>query len=104
VSVAERFTARHRSRIEVVARRIAVQRDELVLVQREIEEMAAELRKAGSVEAGGSIEAAWRDLEAAGGVRLDADDPTRTADDQRRRDEAVEAQLAYLKRKMGRQK
>ena len=50
VRVAEMFAARHRERIEVLVRKITVQRDELILAQREIEEMAAEVRKASSGE------------------------------------------------------
>jgi len=101
VTVAERFAARHRERIEVLVRRIAVQGDELALAQREIEDMAAEVRKAGLGGAADSIQAAWRDLEAAGGVRPD-DGARANADAERRRlDEAIEAQLAYLKRKLG---
>ena len=101
VTVAERFAARHRERIEVLVRRIAVQGDELALAQREIEDMAAEVRKAGPGGAADSIQAAWRDLEAAGGVRPD-DGARANADAERRRlDEAIEAQLAYLKRKLG---
>ena len=104
VAVAERFAMRHRERIVVLERKVAVQRDELALAEREVQEMTAQFRSAAQ---GGlrseSVEAAWRDLEAAGGVR-----PTDEADriaaelDRRRRTEAVEAQLAYLKKKMGR--
>jgi hypothetical protein len=101
VTVAERFAARHRERIEVLVRRIAVQRDELVLAQREIEEMAAEVRQAGAGGAADSIQAAWRDLEAAGAVRPDDGALANAEAERRRLDEAIEAQLAYLKRKLG---
>ena len=103
VVIAERFAARHRGRIEVLIRKIAVQRDELSLAQREIEEMAVEVRNAGAGGAADSIQAAWRDLEAAGAVRPD-DGEIASADAERRRlDEAIEAQLAYLKKKLGKQ-
>jgi hypothetical protein len=88
----------------VLERKVAVQRDELALAEREVQEMTAQFRSAAQ---GGlrseSVEAAWRDLEAAGGVRP-ADEADRVAAelDRRRRTEAVEAQLAYLKKKMGR--
>ena len=104
VVIAERFAARHRGRVEVLVRKIAVQRDELALAQREIEEMAAEVRKADAGGTADSIHAAWRDLEAAGAVRPD-DGARASADTERRRlDEAIEAQLAYLKKKLGKQR
>jgi hypothetical protein len=103
VAVAERFAARHRERIIMLERKVAVQRDELVLAEREVQEMTAQWRTAssGSGVASASIDAAWRDLEAAGATRA-PDDGDRTAAelDQKKRDQAVEAQLAYLKRKM----
>jgi hypothetical protein len=104
VAIAERFVVRHRGRIEVLERKIVVQRDELSLTQREIEEMSAEVRNVGSVGAGDSINAAWRDLEAAGGVRPDQSTIEDAQTDRRRLDEAIEAQLAYLKKKLGKQK
>jgi hypothetical protein len=107
VAVAERFAARHRERIIVLERKVAVQRDELVLAEREVQEMTAQWRTAssGSGVASASIDAAWRDLEAAGATRA-PDDGDRTAAelDQKKREQAVEAQLAYLKRKMGKGK
>lgn len=103
VTVAERFAARHRVRIEVLERKIVVQRDELVLAQREVEEMAAEVRNAGAAGPADSIHAAWRDVEAAGGARPDQGERDHAESDRRRLDEAIEAQLAYLKKKMGKQ-
>ena len=103
VGIAERFAARHRERIAVLERKIVVQRDELALAEREVQEMATEWRSASGGRHVESLDAAWRDLEAAGASR-DPDDTDRlTAEAERRkRDEAVEAQLAYLKKKMGR--
>jgi hypothetical protein len=107
VAVAERFAARHRERIIVLERKVAVQRDELVLAEREVQEMTAQWRTAssGSSAASASVDAAWRDLEAAGATR-EPDDGDHTAAelDQKKREQAVEAQLAYLKRKMGKGK
>ena len=107
VAVAERFAARHRERIVVLERKVAVQRDELALAEREVQEMTAQWRVAST--AGGSssasIDAAWRDLEAAGASRgADQSDPMVADLDRRKREAAVEAQLAYLKRKMGKGK
>ncbi len=106
VAVAERFAARHRERILVLERKVVVQRDELALAEREVQEMTAQWRSASQ---GGprseSLDAAWRDLEAAGGSRPTDESDRMAADlDRRQREEAVEAQLAYLKKKMGRDK
>ena len=98
VALAERFAARHRERVLVLERKLEVQREELALAEREVAEMAGLYRAAAGGSPLESVDAAWRDLESAGGARSTADD----ADlDRRRRDEAVEAQLAYLKRKLG---
>jgi hypothetical protein len=106
VAVAERFAVRHRERILVLERKVVVQRDELALTEREVQEMAAQWRSASQ---GGprseSVDAAWRDLEAAGGTRsTDESDRMAAELDRRKRDEAIEAQLAYLKKKLGREK
>jgi hypothetical protein len=101
VSVAERFAARHRERVQVLERKLAVQHDELAIAVREIEEMAIEHRKAQGSPGSGSIDAAWRDLEAAGATRPTSDHDRLQADiDRRMRESAVEEQLEYLKRKL----
>jgi hypothetical protein len=104
VAVADRFTARHRERVGVLERKLVVQRDELALAEREVAEMLAEYRTAQPGKHFESIDAAWRDLQAAGGERPDLglDDETARADDQKLK-QAVEAQLAYLKKKMGKE-
>jgi hypothetical protein len=106
VAVAERFAARHRERVVVLERKLAVQRDELALAEREVQEMTTQWRtaSAGGGASTASIDAAWRDLEAAGASRPVEHDPLAADLDRRKRDEAVEAQLAYLKRKMGKGK
>ena len=76
-----------------------VQRDEVALAEREVEEMTGQLRS-GTATAD-SIRAAWRDLEAAGASPPTEDDRLAHEADRRRRDQAVEAQLEYLKRKLG---
>jgi hypothetical protein len=105
VALAERFTVRHRERVAVLERKLVVQRDELALVEREVAEMISEYRTARPGAPFESIDAAWRDLEAAGGERpgLGLDDsPSRAEADQKLK-EAVEAQLAFLKKKMGKE-
>jgi hypothetical protein len=106
VSVAERFAVRHRERVLVLERKLAVQRDELVLAERELGDMMREYRSAsGGQSAAASIDAAWRDLESAGATRPTSEEERFAAEaDQRRRDQAVERQLAYLKRKLGKDK
>jgi len=104
VSVAQRFTARHRERVQVLERKLAVQRDELALAEREAAELLGEYRAARSGQPFESVDSAWRDLEAAGSSRAEAAGTGSSpfeGDEERRRQEAVEAQLAYLKRKLG---
>jgi hypothetical protein len=101
VAVAERFVLRHRERITLLERKVAVQREELALMEREIEEMSGQL-KSGATSSD-SIRAAWRDLEAAGASPPTDEERLAHEADRRRRDQAVEAQLEYLKRKLGRQ-
>jgi hypothetical protein len=103
VALAERYAERHRSRVEVLTRKIAVQHEELALAQREIEEMSTQYRAAASGRTSDSVEAAWRDLESAGGARPNRDDQLERDVDQQRLQNAIEAQLAYLKKKMGRE-
>jgi hypothetical protein len=106
VSVAERYAARHRERVVVLTRKLEVQRDELALAERELEEMAAHYRASSRPEADASLRAAWREVEAAGGVRPETDlesELLRAQTERRLMEEAVEAQLAHLKKKLGKQ-
>jgi len=101
VSVAERFTAKHRERIGVLERKLAAQREELALAQRELEDMQAQLKAAGT--AGPSTERAWRDIEEAGGARpgTDLQDELLKSDmDRAAREDAAARQLEELKKKM----
>jgi len=104
VSVAERFAQRHRDRVGVLERKLAVQREELTLAEREAADMLNEYRGAqpGSVVSD-SIDAAWRDLESAGADRpdLELNGPDDRAETDRKLKQAVEEQLAFLKRKLG---
>lgn len=106
VAVAERFAVRHRERIVMLTRKLEVQRDELALAERELEEMAGQYRASSRPEAEASLRAAWREVEAAGGVRPETDlesDLLRAQTERRLMEEAVEAQLAQLKKKLGKQ-
>lgn len=106
VVLAERFTARHRDRVAVLERKLVVQHDELVLAEREVEEMLGEIRTRGKKAGSDSLAAAWRDLESAGGSRPETtpeDERMQTDADRRMKEQAVEAQLAFLKKKFGKQ-
>ena len=106
VAVAERFVARHGERVGMLERKLGVQRDELAMAQRDLEEVAARLRDGGAAAASSaSTEAAWRDIEAAGGTRPGAtdleSDLLRARSDRQRMEAAAEAQLAAIKKKLG---
>jgi len=104
VSVAERFAQRHRDRVGVLERKLAVQRDELTLPERQAADMLNEYRasRPGS-PVSASIDAAWRDLEAAGADRpeLELGGTDSRGETDRKLKQAVEEQLAFLKRKLG---
>jgi hypothetical protein len=112
VALAERYARRHRERILVLERKLSVQRDELLMAEREVAEMLQEYRAARPGQASASIEAAWRDIEAAGGDRpLEPGSDTtgsspvqESLEREEKLKRAVEEQLAYLKRKLGRDK
>ncbi len=103
VAVAERYAARHRERLVVLERKLEVQREELALAEREVAEMIAEYRSARGGRGSDALEAAWRDLESAGGERpgtAGEDDRLRIESDRKLKEQAVEAQLAFLKNKL----
>jgi hypothetical protein len=110
VAVAERFAAKHRERVGVLERKLAVQWDELALAEREIGEMTEAFRAAKLGTTAGpspSQQSAWRDIEAAGGTRpeTDGDDALlRHRLDRASIEAAAEAQLAHLKKKLGKDK
>lgn len=103
VAVAERFAMRHRERAAVLERKLVVQRDELLLAEREVADITAEAQRAAATGPSDSIAAAWRDLESAGAARPDDDQRVQADADRQRRERAIEAQLAYLKKKLGKQ-
>jgi hypothetical protein len=105
VALAQRYAERHRERVGVLERKLTVQRDELAMAEREVMEMLTEYQTARAGRPFESIDAAWRELQAAGGdhpgLGLD-DGPERPSDEKLK--QAVEAQLAYLKKKLGKDK
>jgi len=107
VAVAARFAAKHRQRVAVLERKTAAQRDEVALTQRELLEMQQQLRAAEhgrpAAEAERSSERAWRELDAAGGVRPETDlqfDLLKSQMDRAARDAAAQQRLDELKKRM----
>ena len=99
VEIAERFAARHRERVGVLERKLAVQQDELALAERLLAELMTEARGTSSAQ------------EPAAGP---PDEPARPQAgvedallkhrmDQAAREAAADAQLAFLKKKMGKE-
>jgi hypothetical protein len=103
VRIAERYAFRHRERAGVLERKVVVMREELELAERDLTEMTSEARRAAAGHPSETIAAAWRDLESAGATRPDETEQAQAEADRRRRESAIEAQLAYLKRKLGKQ-
>lgn len=107
VSVAGRFTDKHRERVGVLQQKLAAQQAELELAQRELDEMRVQLRAAErdrpTAEAARSAARAWHDIEAAGGVRPDGDVASNDLQvqlDRTAREAAAERRLKELKKKM----
>ena len=84
----------------VLCEKLDVQRAELSLAERELADMMADLKRVGSSHA----EAAWREIEKAGGVRPESDlagELLRSRMDRAAREAQADAQLEALKKKMG---
>lgn len=109
MQVADRFAAKHRERIAILEQKLTAQHAELALAEREVAEMKDEYvafeRSLPASEAARNVNAAWRDLEAAGVGR-----PGTETEDERRlqaeldrvaRQAQADAQLEALKKKMG---
>ncbi len=110
VRIATEFIAKHRERVDVLERKLAVQLDEAAMAEREAAALLARLKQArqglNSEGRPASTEAAWRGLEAAGGVRPETDvesELLKTRADRAAMEQAAEAQLAHLKKKLGKE-
>jgi hypothetical protein len=107
VAIAERFAAQHAERVAVLEAKLMVQQQELTLVEREYEEMSAQLRLAMSGVAPGGTPpdvAAERELDAflageSGAVADPSPMPPRRTRAEKEAD--AESRLADLKRRMG---
>jgi hypothetical protein len=100
--VAKQFAVKHGERVGVLEDKLQAQRAELALAERELDGMKSQLKKAAD---SGGVESAWREIEAAGGVRPDTDvkdELLRSQLDRAAKEAEAEARLDALKKKMGR--
>ena len=100
VRVAAEFTAKHRERVELLERKLAVIRDELAYAEREYESLSGQYRSArlGTDTPSPSPGPASAELD----PELDRDlDRLSSEASRAARDAAVRAQLEHLKRKLG---
>lgn len=109
VQVAEDFAEKHRERVRILEQKLEVQNEELELAERELQGMKTQLQEArekGVVgEASEQVEAAWRTIERAGGMRPETDLEGEILKNQMNRadrEARAEEQLRELKKKMGR--
>lgn len=95
-AIADQFVTRHRERVTLLERKLEVQREELTLARREYEELAERYRAARQgLPEGGARPA---------GAEPSADDELLKAETDRQAAQAtVEAQLAMLKKKLGKE-
>lgn len=110
IRVATEFATRHRERVGVLERKLGVQQDEVAMAEREAAALLGRLKQARQgLDAGGrpaSTEAAWRSLEAAGGIRPETDmesELLKAKADRAAMEQAADAQLAHLKKKLGKE-
>jgi hypothetical protein len=99
VEIAARFAARHRERVDVLERKLAVQQDELALAERLLGELMAEARGT-SPSQDSAASPAEEPARPDAGVQ---DALLKHRMDQAAREAAADAQLAFLKRKMGKE-
>ncbi len=97
VDVAARFALKQTERIAVLERKLDAQRGELALVEREVEEMTAQLKQAAAAPSGLGGMPKAPDLE----PPSDSDSLRRDID-RAARESTAERQLDELKRRMGR--
>lgn len=90
VEIARQFTDRHRQRVELLERKLAVQRDELMMTEQEYQSLSDQYRAA-------------KQGTDPPRVSVDAEDPgfVRARIDRQAAEAAAQAQLELLKRKMG---
>ena len=102
VDIAEQFVVKHKEKVRVLEKKLDAQRGEIGLMERELAEMKAQMKK---VAGSSSVDSAWREIEAAGGSRPETDvkdELLKGAFDKAAREAAADAQLEALKKRMGR--
>jgi hypothetical protein len=100
VAVAQRFAVKHAERVGVLERKVAVQRDEVVMVERELADMTEQLKQAEGTRV--AQDATDRVARArAGMAALEDDELTKLRLDRAAREAAADEQLEALKKKMG---
>ena len=107
VTVAQRFAAKQAERVAVLEKKLVAQQDEANLAEREVAEMTDQLKTAErdrvAREASGHVRAARAGMGDAAATAPDAEDEALKRHlDRAAREAAAAAQLAALKRKMGR--
>ncbi|MEO8448169.1 MAG: hypothetical protein ABI647_00160 [Gemmatimonadota bacterium] len=95
VAIAKEFADKHRVRIELLERKVAVQRDEVRLAEVEYEDLSNRFRSARQG-------VPPTETEPPAGPPAEDSDLLKSRIDTKARQAAVEAQLEMLKRKMGR--
>jgi hypothetical protein len=96
VRIAESYTARARERVDLLERKVIVQRDELAIAQREYD---ATMQRFQAAARGVPLPGSGAGDAAAGTDQTGGIDSALL--DQRAKEAAVEAQLAHLKKKLG---
>lgn len=96
VRIAEEFTAKARERVDLLERKVIVQRDELAMAERDYEVTKQRFQSAAR---GAPLDAPPSSDPAADPERMAPIDQVMI--DQRAKEAAVEAQLAHLKKKLG---
>lgn len=97
VRVAEEYLVKVRSRVDLLERKVLVQRDEVIMAEREYESMKAQFQRASQ---GLPLDPPATSSPGVEGVSSPEPDPFL---DRRLREAAVDAQLEHLKKKLGRE-
>jgi hypothetical protein len=110
VVVADKFIAKLCERSVVIVKKVAAQKEELALAERELVEMTAELQEAArrnpKLTSERSAEAAWRGLDRAGMDRPDLDleaELLKSRMERSAREAEADAKLDEMKKRMGRE-
>ena len=105
VAVAQHFATKHAERVAVLEKKLAAQRDEAALAEREVAEMTEQLksveRDRAAREASGHVASARAGMGEPSAPEAE-DEVLKTRMDRAAREAAAAEQLAALKRKMGR--